>query len=48
MRRKREPESDQLRRERLDKDTRDRNERLSAEDRALDIAIRDSIRLHGA
>jgi hypothetical protein len=48
MRKKREQESDDRRAVRLEKETEDRNEQASAEERALDAAVRQSIKLHGA
>lgn len=48
MRKKRDPESDEHRTDRLEKDARERNEQESADDRAVDAAVKRSIKLHGA
>ncbi|WP_155263997.1 hypothetical protein [Sphingomonas segetis] len=48
MRKKRERESDERRGERTEKEAVQRVERSAAEDRALDAAVRQSIKLHGA
>jgi hypothetical protein len=48
VRKKRETESDEHRSERLAKNARGRVEHASAEDDALDAAVRRSIKLHGA
>lgn len=48
MRKKRDAETDEHRSERLAKNARDRVEHASAEDDALDAAVRRSIKLHGA
>ena len=48
MRKKREPETDEQRGEREASEARQRTERISAEDKALDAAIKRSIDLHGA
>jgi hypothetical protein len=48
MRKKREQESDGRRSDRLEKNAQNRSEQASADDNALDEAVRISIRLHGA
>lgn len=48
MRKKREPESDEDRSDRLQKNAEDRREQAAAEDKALDIAVRRSIKEYGA
>jgi hypothetical protein len=48
MRKKREPESDEHRSQRLAKNARDQIKHSSTEDEALDAAVRRSIELHGA
>lgn len=47
MRKKREPESDQQRSDRADRHDREKIEQDSAEDRAIDAAIKNSIKQHG-
>ena len=47
MRKKRDLENDEDRSERLKKHASERIERTFAEDRALDAAVRESIRRHG-
>ena len=47
MRRKSEPESDELRELRAEKELRDRRRDDAAEDNALDAAVRRSIKAHG-
>ncbi|GAA3902027.1 hypothetical protein GCM10022276_20940 [Sphingomonas limnosediminicola] len=48
MRKKREPESQQQRSDRLEQDARDKQRDRSVESEALDAAVQKSIRLHGA
>ena len=48
MRRKRDPESDKHRGDRLDRNSQERRERGAAEDKALDAAVRRSIQQFGA
>jgi len=48
MPKKRHPESSKSRSERLEKSLQDRKHEASAEDEALDAAVRQSIKLHGA
>lgn len=48
MRKKRDPESDKCRDDRLEKSAQDRREEASAEDKRLDAAIRRSIAQYGA
>jgi hypothetical protein len=48
MRRKIEPESDEHRIERIDKEDRRRIEQAAAEEKALDAAVRRSIKTYGA
>lgn len=48
MRKKRDLESDEHRKWRTELATRARNERADAEDKALDAAVRNSIKQHGA
>jgi hypothetical protein len=48
MRKKRDPESEEQRSGRLEKNAHDRIEQASAEDKALDAAVRRSIKLYGA
>lgn len=48
MRKKRDPESDQSRFDRLEKNAQDRREEASAEDKRLDAAIKRSIAQYGA
>jgi hypothetical protein len=48
MRKKRPPESDQGRIERLEQEALTRRENSAAEERALDAAVSRSIKLHGA
>jgi hypothetical protein len=48
FRRKRDPESDEHRRYRLEKNAQDRREQISAEGKALDTAVRRSIDQYGA
>jgi hypothetical protein len=48
MRRKRDPESDEHRSDRLQMNAQHRREQASAEDKALDAAVRKSIKQHGA
>ena len=48
MRKKRDPENDEQRSDRLEKNAHDRIEQASAEDNALDAAVRLNIKLHGA
>ena len=48
MRKKRDPESDERRSCRLQKNAQDRREQASAEDKALDAAVMRSIKQHGA
>jgi len=45
---KKAPLTDELERMRAERAERERKERSSAEDKALDAAVRDSIKLHGA
>lgn len=47
MRRKSEPESDELRELRAEKELRERRMNDAAEDNALDAAVRKSIKVHG-
>jgi len=47
MRKKRRPESDNRRSERLEKKAQDRKDQAFAEDEALDAAVRQSITFHG-
>lgn len=47
MRTRREPETDEQRAERTAKEARYRNERISAEEKEIDAAVRKSIKLHG-
>ena len=47
MRSRREPETDEQRAERTAREARHRNERISAEEKAIDAAVRHSIKLHG-
>jgi hypothetical protein len=47
MRKKRDPESQEHRHERLERDARERIEQASAEANALDAAVRQSIKLYG-
>ena len=48
MRATRDPETDEQRTAREAKELREREERISADDQALDAAVRRSINLHGA
>ena len=48
MRIKLAPLTDELDRARSERDAKERNEQSSAEDKALDAAVRNSIKLHGA
>ena len=48
MRKKRDPESDESRGDRLEKNAQDRKEEAAAEDKRLDAAIRRSIAQYGA
>lgn len=48
MRMKREPETDEQRSMRAERHAEERKEQSYAEDKALDAAVRKSIRLHGA
>ena len=48
MRKKRDPENDKQRCDRLEQSAHNRIEQASAEDNALDAAVRLSIKLHGA
>jgi hypothetical protein len=48
MRRKREPETDEHRSYRLQMNAQHRREQASAEDKALDAAVRKSIKQYGA
>jgi hypothetical protein len=48
MRKKRDPETAPERDERLERHARLRTDEASAEDKAIDAAIRRSIKLHGA
>jgi len=48
MRKKRQPESSKSRSDRLEKSIQDRKDEASAEDKALDAAVRNSIMFHGA
>ena len=48
MRKKRDPESDESRFDRLEKNAQERREEASAEDKMLDAAIRRSIAQYGA
>jgi len=48
MRKKRDPETDERRTHRLERDARERKEDSSAEERAMDAAVKRSIKLHGA
>ena len=48
MRRKTEPETDELREIRMKMQLRERRKDDAAEDTALDAAVRKSIKLHGA
>jgi hypothetical protein len=48
MRKKRRPESDEQRSERLRVGARERIDQARADDEAVDAAVRNSIRLHGA
>jgi hypothetical protein len=48
MRRKRDPESDERRNYRLQMNAQHRREQVSAEDKALDAAVRRSITQYGA
>jgi hypothetical protein len=45
---KRAPVTDEIDRMRIERTTRERKEQSSAEDKALDAAVRNSIKLHGA
>ena len=45
---KKAPLTDELERMRAERAEKERKERSSAEDKALDAAVRDSIKLHGA
>jgi len=47
MRTRREPETDEQQTERAARETRHRNERISAEEKEIDAAVRRSIKLHG-
>ncbi len=47
MRKKRDPESEEHRHDRLERQARERIEEASAEGKALDAAVRQSIKLHG-
>jgi hypothetical protein len=47
MRKKGRPESSKSRSDRLEKRVQDRNDETSAEDEALDAAVRQSITFHG-
>jgi len=48
MRRKRDPESDEHRSDRLQMNAQNRREQASAQDQALDAAVRRSIKQYGA
>jgi len=48
MRKKRQPESSKSRSERLEKSIQNRKDEARAEGEALDTAVRQSIKLHGA
>ena len=48
MRKKREPESDEHRAERTGKEALKRIDEVAAEEKLIDAAIRQSIKLHGA
>lgn len=48
MRRKRGPENDQQRSDRLDQESEQRREQTAVEDKALDAAVRRSIKQYGA
>jgi hypothetical protein len=48
MRMKRAPLTDELERVRVERAAKERKEQSSAEDKAMDAAVRDSIKLHGA
>jgi hypothetical protein len=48
MRKKHEPETAEQHDVRLNEEARERNERAAAETRAMDAAVRQSIKLHGA
>jgi len=48
MRKKRELETGEQRNQRLEQQARQRKEQASADDKALDAAVRQSIKLHGA
>jgi hypothetical protein len=48
MRKKRDPESDQQRNDRLGKNAQDRKDQASAEDKAMDAAVKRSIKQFGA
>lgn len=48
MRMKRPVLTDELERERVERAAKERKEQSSAQDKAIDAAVRNSIRLHGA
>lgn len=48
MRMKRSPMADELDRMHVERAAKERKEQSSAEDKALDAAVRNSIKLHGA
>lgn len=48
MRKKRDPESDEQRSDRLGRNAQDRKDQASAEDKAMDAAVRRSIKQFGA
>lgn len=48
MRKRRDPENDQHRRDRLEKNAQNRRDDVAAEDKALDAAVRRSIMRFGA
>lgn len=48
MRQKRTPETEEQRRERLEKDARKRLDNAAAEDTAMDAMVKRNIELHGA
>jgi len=47
MRTRREPETDEQLAERTARETRHRKERISADEQAIDAAVRESIKRHG-
>jgi hypothetical protein len=48
MRKKRDPETAEHRNERVEREARQRIEQASADEKALDAAVRQSIKLYGA